>query len=429
MMFGKVDCISAKDTCEAASIKDFPTILMYKDNTVHSHEGALTEEALVPFLRKFQNAAIEFLSDSNHDAWIKDHPLAVVVYVRSIDSPQYRVFNDVAHRMAGELDFGACVDCDDILEKRGVEQRSPVAIIYKPFDEPHFVLPKLFSVLPFELNIRTYMQPLMGELTTVSYMGYDSTSLPIGMLFMHPSNKKHIKLREELTELAREYRGKVCFTFVDAEANAEQMMASGMGENQVPSFNFMFNGVDHPLETDPDQVTVDTVRKFTQEYLRNEIIEKVKSLEPGESFMKGFAKIVTRQINPVLTEPRRVTILFFHQDECKNCTTQVQLMEEIAEYFFDQRAKILFGEFEAEKNTLVAELGFPISEFPHLRLIRFSDKRPMMYYGKFDKDEILDWIETTSEKHVTLKPEDRKRIDASLKPKEDKKEEEVHDEL
>jgi protein disulfide-isomerase A1 len=157
----------------------------------------------------------------------------------------------------------------------------PAIVLYKSFDEGHAVLPaeSVASVSAdiLESFIKTNSVPLFDEIAPENFGSYASQGIPIAYLFADPEQASaNKKLIEELTPIAKEYKGKVNFVWIDAIKFIDHGKSLNLPGTSWPAFvvQDLAQQTKYPMT---GAVSTDSVSTFMQKYISGDVPASIKS--------------------------------------------------------------------------------------------------------------------------------------------------------
>ena len=156
--------------------------------------------------------AVSFVTSENFETFSKSDKVVVIAYFDAADTASNETFAAVAKPLRDNFVFGATSDAA-LIQKEGVT--IPVVVMYKTFDDPKTVYSGAFVQADLNDWVKHNAVPFMGEVGPETYTGYMESGLPLAYIFVENIDVKK-RLGDELTPIAKKFRGKINFATIDA---------------------------------------------------------------------------------------------------------------------------------------------------------------------------------------------------------------------
>jgi protein disulfide-isomerase A1 len=218
------------------------------------------------------------VTKSSHAQFIKDDKVVLVAY-GDASHPIPQAYLDYANSARDSYLFGKYESAD--LPSIPESPSLPAIVLYKSFDEGYAVLPasEVASVSPTSLAefVKVNSVPLMDEISPENFGSYAEQGLPIAYLFVDPEDMSTLqKLVDDLTPLAKEYKGKVNFVYIDAIKFIDHGKSLNLPGDEWPAFvvQDLAQQTKYPMSGKP---TKEAVEEFMRSYIKDEIAPSIKS--------------------------------------------------------------------------------------------------------------------------------------------------------
>lgn len=214
---------------------------------------------------------------------------SVLIAYGSDDKPVPSAFTNYANTARDSYLFGQYTDSSlpDLPESVSL----PAIILYKQFDEGYSIFPSSnadeSSLAEF---VKTNSVPLFDEISPENFGSYAEQGLPIAYLFVQPDDVSAIKsLVDELSPLAKEYKGRINFVWIDAIKFIDHGKSLNLPGDSWPAFVIqdLTQQTKYPFS---GKVASHEIGEFLQRFVKGDIPASVKS-----------APIPTTQDGPVYT--------------------------------------------------------------------------------------------------------------------------------
>lgn len=202
-------------------------------------------------------------------------------------SDQFKAYSSVASQYRDDYVFAYTTDAAALTD---ADITAPKIILYKQFDDGKAVYDGKFVKEDIVSFVTTNSVPLVDEIGPDNYSFYVGRGIPIAYLFYStPDDKK--KFGEFLDPLAKEYKGKLSFVYIDAVKFGAHGKTLNLKEEwpafaiQNPSTNAKW-----PFDQKTD-ITAASLSKFVKDFVAGKLEPSLKS-EPVPASNDGPVKIV-----------------------------------------------------------------------------------------------------------------------------------------
>jgi len=156
--------------------------------------------------------AVTLLTPENFESFSTSDKVVIVGFFDATDKTSNATFSSLADSQRDNFLFGATSDAT-LAKQEGVTV--PGVVMYKKYDDAKTPYTDKFEQAALQGWTKQNAVPLMGEVGPETYSGYIESGLPLAYIFVEKEDVKK-KLGEELSAIARKYRGKVNFATIDA---------------------------------------------------------------------------------------------------------------------------------------------------------------------------------------------------------------------
>lgn len=247
-------------------------------------------------------------------------PAAFSSHTETTLTPIPSAFAEYANVARDEYLFGKVVGSD--LPSIPENAPLPAIVLYKQFDEGFAVLPSssVSSATPDSLAefVKSNALPLFDEITPENFGLYAGQGLPIGYVFVEQENADLLAtLVQDLTPVAKEYRGKINFVYIDAVKFVEHGKSLNLPGDQWPAFVIqdLNQQTKYPLSGVADK---DKVTEFVKKYSKGEIAASIKS-EPIPTEQGPVYKLVADDWDNLVGDSSKDVFAEFFAPWCGHC--------------------------------------------------------------------------------------------------------------
>lgn len=151
------------------------------------------------------------MTSANHAEFKAADKIVLIAYLDAEDATSKTAFADFADLHRDEYLFGISTDS---AAEAGVTV--PSVVLYKTFDEGRNDLPGAISAGKLSEFITEHSVPLLDEISPDNFAMYSEAGIPLAYIFVESSDPKRETIVKAIEPVAREYKGKVNFVWIDA---------------------------------------------------------------------------------------------------------------------------------------------------------------------------------------------------------------------
>lgn len=183
--------------------------------------------------------------------------------------------------------------------------------------------------------------PLLDEVGGENYATYAQSGLPLAYLFLDPTDSKKDSIMAEITPIAKKFKGKVNFVWIDAVKYAEHAKSLNLPEAKWPAFvvDDMPNSLKYPLEQASD-LAASAVSTLVESFLSGSLQPKLKSDPVPESQDEASFTLVGSQFDEVVFDESKDVLAEFYAPWCGHCKRLKPVWEELAGLYAGQKDKL-----------------------------------------------------------------------------------------
>ncbi|CAE6422244.1 unnamed protein product [Rhizoctonia solani] len=399
----KVDCTENADLCQANDVGGYPTLKVFRNGKPKEYSGPRKADGIVSYMKKQSLPALTTLTCDSHTNFTKEDKVVVVAYVNSESDELAKAIQAAADDHRDDYLFGITTDADAIKEA-GVT--APALVIYKSFDEGRVDHPVdiIKSATPESLVsfIKENSVPLLDEISGENYANYAQSGHPLAYLFLDPTQSHKDAKIAELTPIAKKYKGKVNFVWIDAIKYAEHGKALNLLEAKWPAFviDDMPNSLKFPHDQSGD-LTADSVSSHIDAYLSGGLKPMLKSDPVPESNDGPVLTLVGSQFDEIVFDDSKDVLAEFYAPWCGHCKRLAPTWDQLGEQYTSQKDKLTILKMDATTNDLPASAGFKITGFPAIKFKPAGSKTFVDYEGDRSLESLTEFIHTNAKNNLT----------------------------
>jgi protein disulfide-isomerase A1 len=369
-MVAKVDATANEQTAQAEGIQGFPTIKLFVAGKPFDYRGGRTSQALVSFVTKAMEPAVEVLKTSDQvKAFIESHTVAVLGYFASgYETPSEPAVDGVfsyasfleaatAGKLTSSASFGVVPSGADI---GAVEGASAVAVLYREgsvmgaYDAATHR--NASAVLQWAA---VYALPAFDEIGPSNFQGYLATGLPLLWLALNPADDNEA-VKTVFATLAPEFRGKLLFVWLDNSKYGGQSRHIGLSGKVIPAFSIVAERAKFPYD-EQAPLEVEPVRAFLASFVAGTLEPFIKSAEvPEDNAQRNVFEVTGKTFKSAVIDPADKDVLVeFFAEYCGHCKALAPTYEELGRIFKSVPSVVVARINIPENDVPVSIQGFP----------------------------------------------------------------------
>ena len=253
------------------------------------------------------------MTTSNHSEFQKADRLVLLAYLSTSTQAPGPEFSAAAEKHRDDYLFGFTTDAKAIQEA-GVTP--PALVLYRTFDEPRIDYTKdVASVTVKEIEgfAKSNKIPYVDEVNAENYQLYMESQLPLGYLFLDPTESTKEENIAMLRDVAKKHKGKVNFVWIDGIKYGDHAKALNLHEQKWPSFVLqdLSKQLKYPLDQSQD-VSGDRIDAWVNEYLTGKLSPELKSEPIPESQDEAVHVVVGKIFDDVVFDDSKDVFIEFY---------------------------------------------------------------------------------------------------------------------
>ncbi|CAE6506462.1 unnamed protein product [Rhizoctonia solani] len=399
----KVDCTENADLCQANGVGGYPTLKVFRKGKDKEYSGPRKADGIVSYMKKQALPALTTLTGESHAQFTKDDKVVVVAYVDSDSDDLAKAITAAADDHRDDYLFGVTTDAAAIKEA-GVT--APALVLYKTFDEGRVDLPAASVKAVTSESLVSFVKenavPLLDEISGENYANYAQSGLPLAYLFLDPTQSDREAKIAEFAPVAKKFKGKVNFVWIDAIKYAEHGKALNLLEAKWPAFvvDDMPNSLKYPHDQSTD-LTAASVTALVDSYLSGSLKPMLKSDPVPESNDGPVFTLVGSQFDEVVFDDSKDVLAEFYAPWCGHCKRLAPTWEQLGEQYADQKDKLTILKMDATTNDLPASAGLKIAGFPTIKFKPAGSKTFVDYEGDRSLESLVEFIQNNTKNNVS----------------------------
>lgn len=264
---------------------------------------------LTPPLRQSLPAVSTVTASNLTDFKAKDRVVAVA-YLSEGDSKEKKAFADLAEQNRNDFVFGVVSDAE-AAKAAGVS--TPAVVLYRQFDEPEVKYTGKFNAEDIKSFLSSERIPLIDEVGPENFVNYFESGLPLAYYFTEPEAEGREAAIESLKPLAKKYRGKINFVWIDAVKFVNHGKGLNLQGDSWPAFAIqdIQATTKYPLDNLGSDAAK-TIEDFVKQYDAGKLKPSIKS-EPIPKEQDGPVHVlVADEFDKVVFDDKKDVLVEFY---------------------------------------------------------------------------------------------------------------------
>jgi len=391
----KVDCVDQADLCQKHGVQGYPTIKVFRNGSPAEYNGPRKADGIISYMVKQSLPAVSEVTAANHEEFQKADKLVAIAYVSETNDAPAPAFSGAAEKHRDDYLFGLTTDAEAI-SAAGVTP--PAIVLYRTFDEPRIVFsaPSVpdASSADIEYFIVENAVPLVDEVNADNYQAYAESGLPLAYLFIDlndeslPSHVKYLK------EVAKQYKGKMNFVYIDSEKFADHAKALNILQAKWPAFVIqdLKQQLKYPLDQSGD-VSEKTVTDWVHKFMAGDVKPSLKSQPVPESQDESVFTLVGNQFDDVVFDDEKDVLVEFYAPWCGHCKRLKPTWDTLGERYAEIKERITIAKMDATENDIPPSAPFRVSGFPTIKFKPAGSREFKDYDGDRTLESLIEFVE------------------------------------
>ncbi|KAL2539234.1 Protein disulfide isomerase-like 1-6 [Abeliophyllum distichum] len=372
LLMAKIDAERYPKAASNLGIKGYPTLLLFVNGSSQPYTGGFSSDEIVIWARKKTGAPVIRINSVNEaNEFPKKHSMFAVGLFDKLEGPDYEEFVKAA-KADNEIQFVETSSAE--IAKVLFPDIKPTKLFFglvKSEPEQYTVFKDNFDgdrILQFLENNKF---PLVTTLTEFnSAQVYSSPNKRQVYVFADADDFK--KLLEPLQEIARKFKSKIMFIYVDIrEDNLAKPFLTlfGLEESEdtvIIAFDYN-SSAKYLLESDPAPRRIED---FCARLLDGSLLPYYKSQPVPDNKNASILTVVGKTFDELVLHSPKNVLLEVHTPWCINCETMSKQIEKLAKHF------------KGLENLVFARIDASTNEHPRLQV---EDYPTLLFYPADDK--------------------------------------------
>lgn len=402
IVLASVDCVDQADLCQSNNVQGYPTLKVYKNSEPKEYHGPRQAEGIISYMTKQSLPAVSIVTSENHEEFLKADKFVAIAYLPSSTAVPAPVFSSVAESHRDDYLFGLVTD-DAVAEAAKV--KPPALVVYRSFDEHRTEYPDpLASVTTQQLEdwFGELAIPVIDEVNGENYGLYTSSGKPLAYLFLDPSSETKDANIAAIKPIAKKYKSKVNFVWIDAAKFAEHGKQLNL-EAKWPAFVIqdLEDQFKFPLDQS-NELTADAVDHWVEQFLTGKLEPSLKSQPIPESQNESVYTVVGKSYEQVVLDDSKDVFIEFYASWCGHCKRLAPTWLSLGEKYAPLKDTLVIAKMESPENDLPPKTPFRVSGFPTLKFKPAGTREFIDYEGDRSLESLVAFVEAHAKNPLDL---------------------------
>lgn len=381
-VLAKVDATIEKDLATKYGVKGFPTLKYFTGDVdaPSDYSGGRTESTIVQWLRTRSMPSVSILSTAEEVEAFKKKGRVVLVGLFEKDGDSAKALNEVAEANRESVVVGQVEDKSVSVD--GTEFGK--LYLFRDFGEPVVAYDGAVTVEGITEFLNAERFPLIDAIGPENYKDYVDRGLPLVWISINVDDEEEKQaVIDALMPFASDAKGKLSFTWVDAQKYAQHVQ--NLGITQTPGIliagdnnkKFLFEG---------KATNSDDLKAFFEGYSSGTLQAHLKSEPVPESNDDPVYVLVGSEFENVIGKDKDVFVEFY-APWCGHCKRLAPEYEKVGEAFKEVDS-VIIAKVDATENDTPED----IKGFPTLIFYPKGKTEGVKYSGDRKQEAIIEYI-------------------------------------
>lgn len=257
--------------------------------------------------------AVSEVTSANHAEFQAADRIVMIAYLDASDSTNKAAFSDFADSHRDDYLFG--ISTDDSAAAAGVT--APAVVLYKSFDEGRNDYTGVIDAETLSEFAKEHAVPLLDEISPDNFALYAEAGIPLAYIFIESTNPTRESVVKAIEPVAREYKGKVNFVWIDATKFADHAKSLNLLEPTWPAFAIQDVAAMTKFPLDQkNPVDFKHVSAFLKEFSAGKIQPSIKSQKIPAVQDEPVFVLVADEFDAVVADDKKDLFVEFYAPWC-----------------------------------------------------------------------------------------------------------------
>jgi protein disulfide-isomerase A1 len=387
----KVDCTVEEALCGRFSIQGFPTLKIFRGaGSISEYNGGRKADDIISTMKKQSLPAVSYLESGKVKEFSASDRVVVIGVFGSKDSAEEKTFTALANKLRDKYVFGVTTDKSTLSEHKVAD---PGVILFKKFDEKVNVFGGSITEKDLNKFVLDNAIPNMDEIGPDNFATYSEKGLPLLYLFVSTDEERKTA-GAEVEPLAKDYKGKVSFVYLDASKFGGHAESVNLKE-QWPALALadMKKNSKFPFDQSK-KIEKAAVKAWLDGILAGTVEPSYKSEPIPESNDAPVKVVVNKNYASIVKDTSKDVFIEYYAPWCGHCKKLAPIWEEFAESIGTDN--IVIAKMDGTANDLPSDSPFQIQGFPTLKLFQAKTGKIINYEGDRSLASLISFVKANA---------------------------------
>lgn len=361
----QIDCTENQQLCQEQGIPGYPSLKVFRNGNskpAGEYQGPREAKAIVNYMLKQSEPAVRVIEDEKEFKKLVVKNLDNVLVVDGNVPKFNETFYQIADNLRDDYSF-IQHGSDGKLRVYLPKETEPIV-----YDGDKYDAEAVSSWIAVEAF------PYFGDVNGETYQAYMAAKIPLAYFF-YTTPEEREEYEPHFVALAKKYRGKVNFAGLDASKfgrhaenlNHKQQFPLFAIHDTVKDLKYglpQLSDEDFAALEKPLKLATKDIEKFVKDFLDEAVDPIVKSEEIPEKQEQYTFKIVGKNHDEIVRDPKKDVLVKYYAPWCGHCKRLAPIYENMAEFVHEAeelKDKVLIANIDATANDVqnVEIPGFP----------------------------------------------------------------------
>jgi len=241
--------------------------------------------------------------------------------------------------------------------------------------------------------VKSNSVPTMDDIGPSNYQKFVDSGLPLAYLFVTQNNRR--AAGSVVEQVAREFRGKVNFVYIDAEQYGGHANNLNLKQGEWPAFAIQ-NPKDNLKYPYVGEIVVDKIRAHVEGVVGGSITPSIKSQEVPAT--QGNVVVLVGKNYAEIVSQKKDVFIEFYAPWCGHCKKLTPIWDQLGDSFASNN-DIVIAKMDSTENDLPAGTPFQVQGFPTIKFLK-ADGTVIDYNGDRTLEDFKKFLSENATKKI-----------------------------
>jgi protein disulfide-isomerase A1 len=392
----KVDCVENAELCQSHGVSGYPTLKIFRNGTPTDYTGPRKADGIISYMVKQSLPAVTTVTADKHAEFTKADKVVVVLYATETSEAPVPSYSKIAEKHREQFLFGLV---SDPAVAAAADISPPAIVVYTSFDNGKELYPSAqvtsLDEAHFSAWLKEHATPLLDEVSGENYATYAESGLPLAYLFVDPTSETKQTVIDSFKGIAKTFKGKVNFVWIDAVKFLEHGKAMNLQESKWPAFVIqdIAKQLKYPFDQNLD-FSAELVGPFVQQFVDGKLEPSLKSAPIPTSQDEPVVVLVSKQFDEIVYDDSKDVFVEFYAPWCGHCKRLKPTWDSLGEKYAAVKDKLVIAKMDATENDIPPSAPFRVNGFPTIKFKPAGGREFIDYEGDRSLESLIEFVES-----------------------------------